>query len=102
MGSAKTKPSSSHGPSSRAMLPRHQKEAVPEVEVLPRCSRPEDPHLRRRNEEVWSRHLPVLRAPHLLGEDERLLRGARGGTRCRKQVYGQERRQGVVPPAHAC
>lgn len=80
------------------MLPSDQEQAVPEVALLPRRARPEDPHLRRRAEEAERGRLPAVRAPGELGEGERVERGPGGGPDRVQQVHGQARGQGRVPP----
>lgn len=47
------------------MLPPDQGEAIPEIAILPWCPRPQDPYLRRRDEEERSRRVPILRPPQM-------------------------------------
>lgn len=83
------------------MLPPDQEQALPEVALLPRRPGPEAPHLRRGHEKTGRGRVPVLRAPGLLGEGERLQRGPGGRPHRLQQVHDQVRGEGLVPPAGA-
>lgn len=81
------------------MLPADKEQTVPEIPFLPRRAGAEDPNLRRGNEEERRGRVPVLRAPGLVGEGERLQRGFGGGAHRMQQVHGQVRRKRCLPPA---
>lgn len=81
------------------MLQADKEQAVPEVTVLPWSSGPEDPNLRRGNEEERGGGVPILRAPCVVGEGERVQRGSRGSEDRVQQVHGEVGWERRVPPA---
>ena len=72
------------------LLQADQEQALPQVPLLPRCPRPQDPHLRRRAQACAGRRFPALRPPRLVGEGTDLFRGHGGCPYRCQQVHGRE------------
>merc|ERR1711902_419342 len=86
-----------NGSPSCAVLSLLQKQALPQVSVLPWCPRPQDQDLRFGQEEGRRRRVPSVRPSRLRRIGTALRRGFGGRPYLLQQVHGQEHGQGSVP-----